>query len=189
MAERKGADLRLLLASAERLSEAAIARAESLQKTPCSRSSASLVRMTRADHRDPRTRFADFARAPPLRDLALEILALRGMIDSIAACCKCSTWEGAALPGHPAEPSARQLCRIAVDAECSGAQQLGLAITATQQPYAEDARAPGRELIPHRIADHIAFGWRMAQPLQAGEKQVRLRLGARYVAALDHDDV
>src|SRR5690349_17858920 len=51
IAERNGADLRRSLASAERLSEAAIARAERCVKIPGSRSSALLVRPTAADQR------------------------------------------------------------------------------------------------------------------------------------------
>lgn len=51
IAERNGALLRRLLRSAERLSESATARGLCLVNTLCSRSSALLVRMTRADHR------------------------------------------------------------------------------------------------------------------------------------------
>src|SRR5688572_4733896 len=51
IAERNGALLRRLLRSAERLSDAAMARGLRWVKTPCSRSSALLVRMTRADQR------------------------------------------------------------------------------------------------------------------------------------------
>src|SRR5438552_13299465 len=51
IAERNGALLRRLLRSAERLSERAIARALRFLNTPRSRSSALLVRMTRADQR------------------------------------------------------------------------------------------------------------------------------------------
>ena len=51
IAERNGALLRRLLRSAERLSERAIARALRFLNTPPSRSSALLVRMTRADQR------------------------------------------------------------------------------------------------------------------------------------------
>src|SRR5437763_10914750 len=54
MAERNGALLRRSLRSAERLSERATARGLRLVNTPRSRSSASLVRMTRADQRLPR---------------------------------------------------------------------------------------------------------------------------------------
>ena len=51
MAERNGALLRRRLCSAERLSDSATARGLRLVNTPRSRSSASLVRMTRADQR------------------------------------------------------------------------------------------------------------------------------------------
>lgn len=51
MAERNGALLRRLLRSAERLRESATARGLRLVKTPCSRSSALLLRMTSADQR------------------------------------------------------------------------------------------------------------------------------------------
>jgi hypothetical protein len=51
MAERNGALLRRRLRSAERLSDSATARGLRRVKTPCSRSSASLVRITRADQR------------------------------------------------------------------------------------------------------------------------------------------
>src|SRR5689334_7541556 len=51
IAERNGSDLRRWLASAERLSEAAIARAERCVKIPGLRSSALLVRPTAADQR------------------------------------------------------------------------------------------------------------------------------------------
>src|SRR5205814_364759 len=51
IAERNGALLRRWLRSAERLSDNATARAVRLVKTPCSRSRASLARITRADHR------------------------------------------------------------------------------------------------------------------------------------------
>ena len=51
IAERNGALLRRRLCSAERLSDRAMERALRLVNTPCSRSSALLVRMTRADHR------------------------------------------------------------------------------------------------------------------------------------------
>src|SRR5438105_13793169 len=54
MAERNGALLRRWLRSAERLSDLATARGEPLVKTPRSRSSALLVRMTCADQRLPR---------------------------------------------------------------------------------------------------------------------------------------
>src|SRR5581483_8459380 len=50
MAERNGSDLRRSLACAERLSERAICRALRPVNTPGSRSSASLLRMTWADH-------------------------------------------------------------------------------------------------------------------------------------------
>jgi len=59
IAERNGALLRRELASAERLSERATARGLRLVNTPRSRSSALLVRMTRADQR----LFARFAMA------------------------------------------------------------------------------------------------------------------------------
>src|SRR6185437_7344933 len=51
IAERNGSDLRRWLASAERLSEAAIARAERCVKIPGLRSSALLLRPTAADQR------------------------------------------------------------------------------------------------------------------------------------------
>jgi hypothetical protein len=51
IAERNGALLRRLLRSAERLSDRATARGLRLVNTPRSRSSALLVRMTRADQR------------------------------------------------------------------------------------------------------------------------------------------
>ena len=51
IAERNGALLRRRLCSAERFSERAMARGLRFVKTPCSRSSALLVRMTRADQR------------------------------------------------------------------------------------------------------------------------------------------
>jgi hypothetical protein len=51
IAERNGALLRLRLRSAERLSESATARGLRWVKTPRSRSSALLLRMTRADQR------------------------------------------------------------------------------------------------------------------------------------------
>src|SRR5438132_1413795 len=54
MAERNGALLRRRLAAAERLSELATARGERCAKTPRSRSSALLVRMTCDDQRLPR---------------------------------------------------------------------------------------------------------------------------------------
>src|SRR5215475_1772008 len=49
MADRKGSAFRRLLCSAERFSDCAISRASSRAKTPCSRSSASLLRVTSAD--------------------------------------------------------------------------------------------------------------------------------------------
>ena|SRR5439155_19249842 len=58
IAERYGSDLRLWLRSADRLSDCAIARAPAFLKTPDSRSSASLVAITRADQRR-----VDFGRA------------------------------------------------------------------------------------------------------------------------------
>jgi hypothetical protein len=51
MADRKGSVFRRRLRSAERLSERAIARELSRENTPLSRSSASLVAVTRWDHR------------------------------------------------------------------------------------------------------------------------------------------
>lgn len=51
IAERNGALLRRVLRSAERFSERATARGLRLVNTPRSRSSAALVRMTRADQR------------------------------------------------------------------------------------------------------------------------------------------
>ena len=61
MAERNGSDLRRWLASAERLSEAAMARAERRVNTPRSRSSALLRRLTSADqHERLRLRGGDF---------------------------------------------------------------------------------------------------------------------------------
>jgi hypothetical protein len=57
MAERNGLDLRLLLCSADRLSEAAIFFGLRCANTLRLRSSASLSRVTRADHfRPPRLR-------------------------------------------------------------------------------------------------------------------------------------
>jgi len=53
MADRNGSDLRRRLASAERLRERATALALSCLKTPSSRSSALLSRVTLADHRFP----------------------------------------------------------------------------------------------------------------------------------------
>src|SRR5215813_4763896 len=49
MADRKGSAFRRLLCSAERFSDCAISRASSRAKTPCSRSSASLLRISSAD--------------------------------------------------------------------------------------------------------------------------------------------
>src|SRR6185437_72110 len=54
IAARNGSDLRRWLASAERLSDAAIARAERCVNTPGARSSALLMRPTVADQRVPR---------------------------------------------------------------------------------------------------------------------------------------
>ena len=50
MAERKGTDLRVRLASAERLSDRAIVLGSFEEKTPDSRASAWLVRVTSPDH-------------------------------------------------------------------------------------------------------------------------------------------
>ena len=58
IAERNGLDLRRVLASADRLSDCATSRALGSVNTPGSRSSASLVRITRADHRAPLRREA-----------------------------------------------------------------------------------------------------------------------------------
>jgi hypothetical protein len=60
IAERNGSLFRRRLRSAERLSERAIATGSFLANTLCSRSSASLVRVTRCDHRFRRT-FAPLA--------------------------------------------------------------------------------------------------------------------------------
>jgi hypothetical protein len=50
IADRNGSALRRVLRSADRLSERAMAFGSLLVKTPLSKSSASLVRMTSADH-------------------------------------------------------------------------------------------------------------------------------------------
>jgi len=82
MAERNGADLRRRLDSAERFSDRAIARGLFLVKTPGSRSSASLVCMTRRDQREPffaglRLPFAPWLRPErvPRRDFAVAMTA------------------------------------------------------------------------------------------------------------------
>jgi hypothetical protein len=75
MAERYGADLRRRLRSAERLSDRAIAVGVLLAKTRRSKSSASLLRVTEADH---------FRRADGLRLLValagLRLLACAGFM-------------------------------------------------------------------------------------------------------------
>lgn len=73
MAERNGSALRRLLASAERLSDAAIARAERRLKTPGSRSSALLLASTRADQR----RVAALPAAPELLRRVFFFAAIR----------------------------------------------------------------------------------------------------------------
>src|SRR2546430_3971128 len=84
---------------------------------------------------------------------------------------------------------ATELRRIAIDAKGSGAQQLTLAVAAAQQPNAENARTPRREVIPDRIPDHVALARRNPEALQAGEEEVRLGLGARDIAPIDHHDI
>ena len=81
-----------------------------------------------------------------------------------------------------------RLLRIAVDAKGAGASQLVVAVAAAQQTDAQHARSPGGEQIPDRIADDVALlGWN-AEPVAAGEEEIRLRLRSKDVTALDDDD-
>src|SRR5208283_5672994 len=83
MAERKGSLLRRVLASAERFSERAISSGSSSAKTPFSRSSALLVRVTPSDH--------SRSGASPgfLRASFDGASCARGFIDAFRACLAC----------------------------------------------------------------------------------------------------
>ncbi len=80
---------------------------------------------------------------------------------------------------------AAQLGSVTVNAKGTGARQLVLAVAAAQQANAEHAGAAGSEQVPDGIADHVAVGGRNAEPLGAGEKEIRLRFRPVDVAALD----
>src|SRR5215469_7558764 len=72
-ADRYGADFLRLLCSADRFKEAAIFLGSLSLNTPPSRSSASLSRVTRADHRPALLRRADLCGADLRRDDSLTI--------------------------------------------------------------------------------------------------------------------
>ena len=80
-----------------------------------------------------------------------------------------------------------QLGRVAVDAVGAGALELVGAVAAGQQADAEHARAARREQVPDGVADHVAVARLDGEAARALDEQVRLRLGARDVAALDDD--
>src|ERR1700730_442673 len=83
---------------------------------------------------------------------------------------------------------AKEFGRIGVDAKCSGTEEFTLAVTAAQEPDAQNPRAPRRELVPDSITNHIALARRKPESLLAGDEQVRLRFGAWDVATLDDHD-
>src|SRR5207253_10872595 len=77
----------------------------------------------------------------------------------------------------------------AIAAKATAAHQPTPAQAAAQQPDAENARTPRREVIPDRTPDHVALARRNPEALQAGEEEVRLGLGARDIAPIDHHDI
>ena len=80
-------------------------------------------------------------------------------------------------------------CGVAVDAEGAGRAQLVLAVPAAQQADAEHPGATRGQQVPHRVADDVALVGGDAEPLLAGEEEVRLGLGAEDVATIDDDHV
>src|SRR6185437_16062462 len=97
MAERNGSALRRRLDSAERLSESAIARGVRLVNTPGSRSSASLVCITRLDHR--------FAPLAGMRlDLAAWLLPDRGRRRDVVVAISMQPRSAKRVPWRGARP-------------------------------------------------------------------------------------
>jgi hypothetical protein len=83
---------------------------------------------------------------------------------------------------------AKQFGRVRIDAKCTGTQEFTFAVAATQEPDTQNPRAARRELVPDSITNHIALARRKPESLLAGDKQVRLRLGAWDVATFDDHD-
>src|SRR5439155_23992574 len=80
-----------------------------------------------------------------------------------------------------------QLGRVTVDAEGARTCEVILAVATAEQADAEHAGPAGGEQVPDGVADDVAVGGRDAEPLGAGQKQVRLRFRSIDLAALDDD--
>ena len=80
-----------------------------------------------------------------------------------------------------------ELGGVAVDAECACARQLVLAVATAQQADAEHPGSPGGQQIPDGVADDVGVRGGHTKSLGARQEEIRLRLGALDVAALDDD--
>jgi hypothetical protein len=80
-----------------------------------------------------------------------------------------------------------QLRRIAIHPEGARARQLIFAVAAAQQPDAQHARPARGQQIPDRVSNDITIVNRNAEPLLAGENEIRRWFRAQHIAALDDD--
>src|SRR5207248_580687 len=82
-----------------------------------------------------------------------------------------------------------QLGGVAVNTVCARLVKLFLPIAATQQADPEHRRTSRREKVPYGVARDVALLGSDAEPLLTCKKQIRLRLRALHVVAIDDDGV
>ncbi len=84
---------------------------------------------------------------------------------------------------------AEQVGRIIVHAIGAGALQLLLTIPARQHADPQRPGPPGREQVPHAVADHHRLGDTDAETIGRGQEQVRVWLGVDDLVSGDHRHV
>ena len=96
---------------------------------------------------------------------------------------------GGRRSGRDAELVERVIKLRGVTVHSVGARldQLVLPVPAGEQTDAEHARAARGEQIPDGVADDAAVFDRHAEPLLTGEEEIRRRLRAAHLAAIDHE--
>src|SRR6266498_2940987 len=124
----------------------------------------------------------------PLADEHRVAHVVEAASEAVAPSCRRGRrrWPRFLVSGEDADfvQRAAQFGGVAVDAEGARTGELVLAVTAAEQADAEHAGAAGGEQIPDGVADDVAVGGRDAEPLGAGEKEIRFRFRPVDLAAL-----
>src|SRR5437773_3284540 len=80
-----------------------------------------------------------------------------------------------------------QFAGVAVDEVRAGSEKLVLPVAPRLEADAQHRSPSGGKKVPHGIAHDVAVGDANAHALLAREEQVRFRLGAQHVSAIDDD--